>query len=234
MNDSIDYHDYVFRDGKLVGEFEAMYQNSAIVPWHQDEQGNWMDVRLTREILRELGSKFDEIHDLGCGTGNYLDLIAREFLSPGGENFGYDISATACKRAAESFPGNHFSVLDLTKEITDSNAHIRTARQLPSRLFMIRGTLWYVFPALAEVISNIARLMTGSDKLLVVQNFPPLDSQFIGKEAIPNQLALIEHFSCRFVLDSHIWYEKRLGSSNDNWFIGIFRLLTECSRVEGG
>ena len=35
---SKDYHDYVFRDGKLVGEFEAIYQNSEGVPWHQDEQ----------------------------------------------------------------------------------------------------------------------------------------------------------------------------------------------------
>ena len=25
---SKDYHDYVFRDGKLVGEFEAMYRHS--------------------------------------------------------------------------------------------------------------------------------------------------------------------------------------------------------------
>lgn len=51
MSHSTDYHDYVFRDGKLVGEFEDMYKNSSKVPWHQDEQANWIDVRLTREIL---------------------------------------------------------------------------------------------------------------------------------------------------------------------------------------
>ena len=33
---STDYHDFVFQEGKLVGEFEQMYRKSAQVPWHQD------------------------------------------------------------------------------------------------------------------------------------------------------------------------------------------------------
>src|SRR4051794_3572773 len=91
MNKSNDYHDYVFRDGKLVGEFEEMYRNSAIIPWHQDEQAHWIDVRLTKEMVRDIG-KIDQIHDLGCGTGHYLNLIAEELLVPGGTSYGYDIS----------------------------------------------------------------------------------------------------------------------------------------------
>ena len=51
-----------------MAEFEEMYRNSSAMPWFQDEQGNWIDVRLTKEMLRDLG-KFDEIHDFGCGTG---------------------------------------------------------------------------------------------------------------------------------------------------------------------
>ncbi len=35
--DSTDYHDYVIKNGKLIGEFEQMYKNSAGIPWHQDE-----------------------------------------------------------------------------------------------------------------------------------------------------------------------------------------------------
>lgn len=43
--------------------------------------------------------------------------------------------------------------------------------------------------------------MTDGDKLLVVQNFPPLAGPFIGKDVIPNHHALIKHFSglsCQF------------------------------------
>ena len=34
---SKDYHDYVFKDGRLVGDFEKMYRHSAEVPWNQDK-----------------------------------------------------------------------------------------------------------------------------------------------------------------------------------------------------
>lgn len=44
---STDYHDYVIMDGKLIAEFEQMYQNSSQIPWHQNEQENWIDVRFT-------------------------------------------------------------------------------------------------------------------------------------------------------------------------------------------
>ena len=66
--------------------------------------------------------------------------------------------------------------------------------------------------------------MSGGDQLLVVQNFPPLDSSFIGKDVIPNHHALIEHFSGLFVLVRHLWYEDTLKVANDNWFIGCFSL----------
>jgi hypothetical protein len=72
------------------------------------------------------------------------------------------------------------------------------------------------------VISNIRQRMTGSDLLLVVQNFPPLAGAFIGKEVIPNHGALINHFSSDFVLVRHVWYEDLLKATNDNWFIGLF------------
>lgn len=48
---STDYHDFVFRDGKLVGEFEQMYQKSAKVPWLQDRDPQRMDCRVAVEFL---------------------------------------------------------------------------------------------------------------------------------------------------------------------------------------
>jgi SAM-dependent methyltransferase len=223
VNKSTDYHDYVYfppPGGKLVAEFEEIYQNSSIVPWHQDEQADWIDVRLTKEMLRDIG-KFDEIYDLGCGTGHYLNLIAEELLATGGLSHGYDISETACEKAGKIFPNSTFSVLDLTEETVSSRSQTRADGSQPARLFMIRGTLWHVYPNLAAVIGNIKEMMVSGDRLLVVQNFPPLDKQFIGKEVIPNHSALIDHLSRHFVLDRHIWYEDRFALVNDNWFIGL-------------
>ena len=221
MSKSKDYHDYVFRDGKLVGEFEEMYRNSTTTPWHQDEQNNWIDVRLTKEIIRDHG-KYNEIHDLGCGTGHYLNLIAGDFLVQGGKSFGYDISETACNKAKKNFPSSAFSVMDLTELSSKNYRQTDTAKPIPVRLFIIRGTLWYVYPKLAVVVENIRNMMMATDRLLVVQNFPSLQSDFIGKDVLPNHSALVKHFSSSFDLNKHIWYESTFSTSNDNWFIGVF------------
>jgi len=37
---SDDYHDYVIKNGKLIGEFDQMYLKSKNIPWHQDKQEN--------------------------------------------------------------------------------------------------------------------------------------------------------------------------------------------------
>jgi SAM-dependent methyltransferase len=218
---SRDYHDYVIRDGKLIGEFEAMYRNSEGVPWHQDQQEGWIDVRLTLEMLSDLG-RFDELHDLGCGLGYYLALLRKAVGSQDCRSFGYDVSATACEKARALFPAFRFGTLDLTLP-----PGIQTVRRSPAtvrKLVTFRGTLWYVFPKLANVVNNIRNMMAVGDQLLVVQNFPPLERSFVGKEVVPNHLALIEHFSSYFLPVRHIWYEDALKMANDNWFIGLFSL----------
>jgi len=90
-----------------------MYRNSSTIPWHQDEQRDWVDVRLTKALLSDF-ELFNEIHDLGCGTGDYLDLICHSKLADDGQGFGYDISQTACRMAGSRFPNYLFGVLDLT------------------------------------------------------------------------------------------------------------------------
>lgn len=213
-----DYHNYVFRDGKLVGEFDLMYRNSGSVPWHQDEQENWIDVRLTHEALRDL-APFDEIHDIGCGLGYYLDILRSRVGAVSARCFGYDVAKTACEKAKGLFSEFEFSQLDLTAAQPPAKQRRRAGA---NRLFVCRGTLWYVFPHLKAVVDNIRELMDTGDLLLVVQNFPPLDKPFIGKDVLPNHEGIIAHFSSRFSLQRHIWYADNQRSSNDNWFIGIF------------
>jgi SAM-dependent methyltransferase len=219
MKCSKDYHDYVFRDGKLVAEFEEMYRHSEKVPWHQDEQEGWVDVRLTIELLRDVGP-FNEIHDLGCGLGYYLDLMKEHLGSSECKGFGYDISETAVAKARNNFPQFSFQTIDLTHVSSKPS----TTYSQAGRLFIIRATLWYVFPELSSVVKVIESMMRQGDRLLVAQNFPPLDRSFIGKEIIPNHTALIRHFAGSFLPLRHLWYEDTIKNANDNWFIGLFSL----------
>lgn len=218
MANSTDYHDYVFREGKLVGEFEEMYRHSSVVPWNQDKQNDWIDVRLSVEMLREF-QRFDEVHDLGCGLGYHLAFMRGQVGAPDCRASGYDISETAILTAGASFPDISFRHLDLTAPADGAIAETKASSR---RLFMIRGTIWYVAPKLTEVVTKIRSLMLPADLLLVVQNFPALDQPFVGKDVVPSHAELIRHFSARFVPHRHLWYEDSLKSANDNWFIGLF------------
>jgi len=217
------YHDYVFRNGKLVGEFEAMYRHSEEIPWHQDKQANWVDVRLTREMLSDAGL-FDEIHDLGCGLGNYLELMRVHVGTDEVKCYGYDISETATIKAKQQYPNFHLEVLDLTSSTNQPAKRLTNQPTNFRRLFIIRGTLWYVYPNLDAVIKTISAMMHEGDHLLVVQNFPPLGDSFIGKEVLPNHYAIIKRLSIAFSLVRHLWYEDTIFSANDNWFIGLFKI----------
>jgi hypothetical protein len=91
---SDDYHDYVIKNRRLIGEFDQMYRKSRNTPWHQDEQENWLDIRLTIEFLKEYGS-FGLISNFGSGYGYFLNQIARYCETGNPVQYGYDVSKTA-------------------------------------------------------------------------------------------------------------------------------------------
>jgi SAM-dependent methyltransferase len=215
---SADYHDYVIRDGKLIGEFDQMYRKSQDAPWHQDEQENWLDIRLTVELLKEYGP-FDLISDLGSGYGYFLNQIAQFCGTDNSVLFGYDISKTACEKASSLFPNITFKEFDLMAEPTDYELEEKRKRR--KVLFMLRGTLWYVFPKMNNVVRNISTLVGRGEYFLVSQNFPPLSSNFVGKDVIPNPHNILDLFSGFFKTHKTIWLEDKISDGNDNWFITI-------------
>ena len=131
---------------------------------------------------------------------------------------GYDVSKTCCEKGSQLFPDIKYFLFDLT----NPNA-INPNINLDGRnLIVIRGTLWYVFPKLGSVIDNLYKQVNENDILAVVQNFPPLKSNFVGKDVIPNPDSLIKHFSEKFSVLCTNFFKDEINKSNDNWFIGIF------------
>ena len=112
---SNDYHDYVFKDGKLVGEFDQMYQKSKDIPWHQDKDPERLDCKIALSIL-ETKAPYSSILDIGCGLGYFTDEI-HKFCTKDGNTIGTDISPTAVDKARKLFPNLRFEVLDITKDL---------------------------------------------------------------------------------------------------------------------
>lgn len=67
------YQDYVINDGKLVGEFEAMYQDFED-PWDQSfREDAVLSKRLVEKIL-EIGD-FEKPYEIGCGLGIFVEKM---------------------------------------------------------------------------------------------------------------------------------------------------------------
>lgn len=216
---SKDYHDYVIKDGKFVGEFEQMYQNSEDTPWHQDQEDQWLDVRLALEFIRDL-CPFDVICDLGCGLGYYLNRISCACGTNTCSIHGLDISQTACSQAKTLSPSADFQQADLIRNvegITIPNGN--------RRLFLMRGTLWYVCHKMDHLIENIGSLTTPGDYFLLTQNFPPLDSNFVGKEVLPTPDVIPEMFHNNFKEIRTLWLNEKSSDKNDNWYFALMERL---------
>ena len=187
---SDDYHDYVIKNGKLIGEFDQMYLKSKNTPWHQDEQKNWLDVRLTIELIKEYGP-FDLISDFGSGYGYFLNLIAQYCGTESPVLHAYDVSKTACRKGSLLFPNTTFQQFDLMAEHPDYEIEEKRREEKGNNLFILRGTLWYVFPKINNVVRNISSIVNRRDYFLVSQNFPPLCSNFVGKDIIPEPKTIL-------------------------------------------
>lgn len=218
---SDDYHDYVIKNGILIGEFEEMYKKSKEIPWHQDKQENLLDIRITIELLKEY-SPFDFICDLGCGLGYLLDILYKNIGKNESRMIGCDISKTCCQKAHKLFPLFYFYELDLMQSNSEIMLQIRNVTGEGKKLFVIRGVFWYIFKNMRNVVNNIANIVKDNDLLLISQNFPPLESEFVGKEVIPNPEAIITYFEEYFIPIKSIWLKNYLSEGNENWFLGIF------------
>ena len=82
-----------------------------------------------------------------------------------------------------------------------------------------------MFPKISNVVQNISSIVNRGGYFLVSQNFPPLSSNFVGKDVIPNQQAILDLFSNCFKPLKTIWLEDKISDGNDNWFIAIMERL---------
>jgi 2-polyprenyl-3-methyl-5-hydroxy-6-metoxy-1,4-benzoquinol methylase len=82
MRYSEDYHDYVFKNGKLLGKFEEMYKFSKETPWHQDKTAQELFSNIDITILSQ--QKYNTILDVGCGLGYFTNRLYTELKNAGG------------------------------------------------------------------------------------------------------------------------------------------------------
>lgn len=183
---STDYHDYVFRGGRFIGDFDNMYQHASEVPWHQDTHVTHWDTQIGLVMIRSR-RPYGSILEIGCGLG-YIAAALREVTS--GDQTAidaFDASREAIRRAKQLHPGIRFFVDNITR------ASFRPGRRYD--LVVIRDLFWYVLERLPTVLRNIRACVRPGGLLYLGQFFPALDRPFVGKAILPTPDALLARLS---------------------------------------
>jgi SAM-dependent methyltransferase len=167
--DSDDYHDYVIRDGELIGRFEEMYENCDN-PWHQDEGGHLKE-QIALLMLRDAGREYQSVLDLGCGKGRFtkllIDAVGPELA------MGTDISPTALSVASDRNRNVDFVAAEIPPIAVADNSY---------DLVVASEVFWYVLPSLEAVFREIDRVLVDDGLLLTLLYFP--DDQQYGNEVM--------------------------------------------------
>lgn len=176
---SNDYHDYVIKDGKFVGDFETMYQNCEN-PWNQINEATESYIRAAVCMTLKKYS-ISSLNELGCGLGETTAFI-KKYSREGFCIRGIDISKTAIDKARKNHPEIEFEVNDV-KTIT---------AERKGENWLLAEIMWYILDDLDEIVNNITLKCKGN-YVLINQTFYPKGKQQYGTQYFSSVDEMIEY-----------------------------------------
>lgn len=163
-----DYHDYVIKDGRFIGEFELMYRDCED-PWRQDQLRHPAEELVLAAVRNHPPRR---VLDIGCGRGAFTGRMWKEL---GAGISAIDIAPTAIRIAASRFPGVRFSVMDARDlHFAPDSFDLTIASEL----------LWYVLPRLSDVFAEIRRVTTTEGRIIFIQHFYQTGEQRYGTDVM--------------------------------------------------
>ncbi len=193
-----DYHNYVIKDGKLIGEFEKMYQDCPN-PWPETEkdlENNPVSKR-TIELIKKY--KFKKLFSVGSGKGLHANWLMKNVNGLKVE--GCEISRTAIDYSKKHYPKTKVVHLD----IKDFSRY-----DFKFDVLLLRECLWYMLEYWTDFIKTLKKKYKG--KYIIIE-LTFYDYQKYGREYFdgPNDLVKKFPFSIIEVLRHHVTREQKEG-----------------------
>ena len=142
-----DYHDYVIRDGRFIGDFDGAYSASSD-PWNQSAEEHVRDSR--RIIAREWAKKINlslnsqaRAIEIGCGYGHLTNNLSTDGL----QSLGTDISTIAIDKAKKLYPNDKFEV----GKFNDWGI----SQSFQPDIFILSEISWYVLDEIKPWLENL-------------------------------------------------------------------------------
>ena len=220
---SSDYHDYVFKNKQLLGEFDDMYKYSSSIPWHQDKTAYDIFSDIDISILKHfLTPSIESICDIGCGLGYLTNRLNNELLPFTAHNSmtGIDISENAINKAADMFPGIKFICKNiLIDDITEMVGSFD--------FIYLKDILWYISDNAYPFFGKVASLLKPNGRIYFMQSIPS-SFDYVGSDKFPTpdsiQTLMTNYFETRYASITHEskLIGKSLESSNTNTYYRFF------------
>jgi len=200
------YQDYVISDGKLIAEFEEMYQDYED-PWNQTKKGIYAtDEVITANLIRKLNVK--RVIELGCGLGHFTNLIS----STGVEVLGVDISKTAIEKAKKNFSKCNFKVGD----ILDYEIY----QEFKPDLIIMAQITWYVLDKLDDFLLFLRNEVPNIYLIHLLVTYP-LGVQKYGAERFSSLDEIMRYFDMNYLEWGEMnWYDD---DSAHTYFLGQWK-----------
>ena len=187
------YQDYVISNGKLVGDFEGMYENFDD-PWHQSAQDHIFDSRrqIAINYCNRLRAKYgaSKVVELGCGFGHLTESLRKN----GFDALGTDISKTAIKKASNLYPESRFKQLSF-------NDFDNLFSLKPSILIMAEIT-WYILDDLDQFLVRLNEYAKKSQEpvflIHLLATYEP-GVQKYGADKFTNLEEIIKYFNLEYL-----------------------------------
>lgn len=192
------WHDYVIKEGKFIGDFETMYKKCDN-PWPEDIQALKSNPvsSYTVQIIRNSG--FKKLFTVGSGKGYHANWLKNKI--PGLEIEGCEISKTAVKYSRTRYPDikvHNIGVDSFGKYKWDFD------------LILFREILWYILPYWEDVVNVLKKKYKGKYIILEITCY---DKQRYGLEYFDGPEEIIKKFpfEIKEILRRHTSIAQREG-----------------------
>lgn len=209
-----DYHDYVIKDGLLIGKFNEMYLDCEN-PWHQTdgEMINSLYRDCAIRVMNDLN--VSSIIEFGCGLGTYTNKLCNELDIT---VTGVDISSEAIRKAKNKYsPSPHKeSSRNKLDFITDSVLNIDRYPNFDCYLFA--DVMWYILDDLDAILKKMKNCLKGK---YFINNMPFYKgTQKYGLDKFTNIQEFIDYIPFEYmgyiVVDMH--YVRDTAMETVSWF----------------
>lgn len=187
------YQDFVIKDGKLIGDFEGLYENFED-PWHQSRTDQLHDSRRSLAInwCNNLRGKYGStrVIELGCGFGHLTQILHKQNFSA----IGADISKIAIEKARELNPSSTFIQCALND--------FEKLKLFDADIYLMAEITWYVLDDLDLFIKNLRAAKKGRSKPIflihLLTTYPP-GIQKYGSDKFTTLDEILKYFNLNYL-----------------------------------